>query len=145
MQMKTHIRYYMAAAAVLLLCSCVKEQLEKGTPDTEDCMGVYFLEEQENIKTHTLEKGVDKTSLSFIVRRTDTESEATVPFTTEVFYIQEEELTDTSTIEKVHPVEDLFVFSTIKFAKGESETTVNVRFDRITTGLTYTLKHIQDR
>lgn len=138
MQMKTHIRYYMATAAVLLLCSCVKEQLEKGTPDREDCMGVYFLEEQENIKTHTLEKGVDKTSLSFIVRRTDTESEATVPFTTEVFYIQEEELTDTSTIEKVHPVEDLFVFSTIKFAKGESETTVNVRFDRITTGLTYT-------
>ena len=74
-----NIRYVLAAAAVLSLASCVKEA-EPVAKDPADCMGVYFLEEQENAKTHTLEKGIDKTSLEIIVRRSNAEKEEDITY-----------------------------------------------------------------
>ena len=50
----------------MFMSACVEEDIEKGTPDLEDCMGVYFVEEQENAKDHILEYGEDETYLDFM-------------------------------------------------------------------------------
>ena len=81
MQMKTiYIRSFMAAVLVLLMSACVSENLEKGEPEFEGCMGVYFPEGQKNAKDHTLEKGVDASSLNFILRRVNCEESAEIPY-----------------------------------------------------------------
>ena len=77
MQMKTtYIKSFMAAAFVLLMSACVRENFEKGEPELEGCMGVYFLEGQKNAKDHTLEKGIDASSLDFTLRRVNSEESA---------------------------------------------------------------------
>ena len=54
MQMKArYMTYFMTAAIALVMNACVEEQIEKAPYDREDCMGVYFVEEQENAKDHT--------------------------------------------------------------------------------------------
>ena len=89
MQMKaTYIKSFMAAAlSMLMLGSCVQEELEKGTPELEGCMGVYFVEGQANAKDHTLEKGKDKSSLDFTVRRINSEKAAEIPYEYTVYKV----------------------------------------------------------
>ena len=138
--MKTkHIIYSLAAATTLLLSACVEEKIETGALDRDDCMGVYFLEEQENVKTHTLVKGEDKKELEFIVRRTDVSREESVSFQAEAYHIiKDNTYTDTSYCEVLERVDELFEFGDIYFKEGQRETTLKVWFDDIEIGKTYT-------
>ena len=140
MQMKAkYIIYSFAAAMTLLMSACVEEKIEKGTPDLENCMGVYFVEEQENVKTHTLEKGKDDKTLEFIVRRTNVDSEADVTFKVEAYTIEKDEnYTDTSYCEVLENADDLFEFGEIYFKEGQRETKLKVWFDDIEIGKKYT-------
>ncbi len=139
MQMKTiYIKGIMAAAFAMLLSACVEENLEKGAPEHEGCMGVYFVEQQENVKAHTLEKGKDDKTLEFIVRRTNTQTEAYVDFSVEAYTLEKEEDTDTTYREVAENVNDLFEFGDIYFKEGERQTTLKVWFDDIEMGKKYT-------
>ena len=129
--------YFMAAAAALSFTSCVNEELEKGPDDPKDCLGVYFVEEQENAKTHTLEKGKDKTSLDIIVRRVKTDTEEDISYRFETYTIEKEELTDTSYREVRVPADDVFEFGELYFKEGQHETAIEVNFSKIITGKTY--------
>ena len=139
MQMKAkNIIYIFIAACTLLLSACVDEKLETGAPDKENCMGVYFLEEQENVKTHTLTYGEDQKSLEFIVRRVDNTTEAYVDFTVEAYtIIKDETYTDTSYREVAQRVDELFEFGEIYFKEGQRETTLKVWFENIEIGKSY--------
>ena len=108
MQMKAkYIMYSFAAAMTLLLSACVEEKIEKGAPDPADCMGVYFVEDQENLTEHTLEKGKDDKTLEFIVRRTNADTEADVPFMVTAYTIEKDEsYTDTSYCEVLENADD---------------------------------------
>ena len=133
MQMKAkYIMYSFAAAMTLLLSACVEEKIETGAPDLEDCIGVYFPEEQENLKTHTLEKGKDDTELEFIVRRKNIDDEAYVDFKVEAYTIvRDETYTDTSYCEVIERVDDLFEFGEIYFKEGQREAKLKVWFPDI--------------
>ena len=140
MQMKAkYIMYSFAAAMTLLLSACVEEKIETGAPDLEDCIGVYFPEEQENLKTHTLEKGKDDTELEFIVRRKNIDDEAYVDFKVEAYTIvRDETYTDTSYCEVIERVDDLFEFGEIYFKEGQREAKLKVWFPDIEIGKKYT-------
>ena len=140
MQMKAkYMIYSFAAATTLLLNACVEEKIEKGAPDHVNCMGVYFVEEQENLTDHTLEKGKDDKTLEFIVRRINTDSEAEIPFSVNAYTIEKDETyTDTSYCEVLERVDDLFEFGEIYFKEGQKETTLKVWFDDIEIGKKYT-------
>lgn len=122
----------------LLMSACVEEDIQKGDPDLDNCMGVYFVEDQENAKTHTLEKGKSNTTLEFKVRRTNVESSVEVPYEYYVYRLVQTPASDTSYMEV--PVEDYDKFKfdrCITFYKGQRETTVKVSFDGIKTGETF--------
>ena len=140
MQMKAkYIIYSFAAAMTLLLSACVEEKIEKGAPDLANCMGVYFVEEQENLTEHTLEKGKDDKTLEFIVRRTNVDTEADVAFNVEAYtVVKDETYTDTSYCEVLERAEDIFEFGEIYFKEGQRETTLKVWFDDIEIGKKYT-------
>ena len=140
MQMKAkYMIYSFAAAMTLLLTACVEEKIEAGAPELEDCVGVYFPEDQENLKEHTLEKGKDDTTLEFIVRRTNIDDEANVDFQVEAYtIIKDETYTDTSYCEVIERVDDLFEFGEIYFKKGQRETKLRVWFPDIEIGTKYT-------
>ena len=131
-----NIRYFLAAAAALTLASCAKE-VEPVAKDPADCMGVYFLEEQENAKTHTLEKGKDKTSLEIIVRRSNAEKEEDVSYKFDTYYLEKEAISDTSYKEVPTPADDVFEFGELYFEEGQFETTIEVNFPNIKAGNTY--------
>lgn len=140
MQMKAkYIIYSFAAAMTLLLSACVEEKIEKGAPDLANCMGVYFVEEQDNLTEHTLEKGKDDKTLEFIVRRTNVDTEADVAFNVEAYtVVKDETYTDTSYCEVLERAEDIFEFGEIYFKEGQRETTLKVWFDDIEIGKKYT-------
>ena len=131
-----NFRYFLAAAAALSLASCVKE-IEQVAIDPADCMGVYFLEGQENAKTHTLEKGIDKTSLEIIVRRSNADKEEDVAYKFNTYYLEKESISDTSYKEVPTPADDVFEFGELYFEEGEYETTINVKFPSIKEGKKY--------
>ena len=129
---------YFLAALMLPVTACVEEQIEKAPYDSEDCMGVYFVEEQQNAKTHTLEKGKDKTYLEFKVRRADASQAVEIPYEYSVYRIVRTAASDTSYMEV--PVADLDKFKfdrSIVFQKGQLESKVKVSFDGIKTGETF--------
>ena len=131
-----NFRYFLAAAAVLSFTSCVKE-MDQAATDPADCMGVYFLEEQENAKTHTLEKGIDKTSLEIIVRRSNADKEEDVNYKFETYYLEREAISDTSYKEVPASADDMFEFGELYFEEGQYETTIEVNFPNIQTGTKY--------
>ena len=136
-----YIIYSFAAAMTLLLSACVEEKIEKGAPDLANCMGVYFVEEQDNLTEHTLEKGKDDKTLEFIVRRTNTDTEADVTFNVEAYtVVKDETYTDTSYCEVLERAEDIFEFGEIYFKEGQKETTLKVWFDDIEIGKKYTCR-----
>ena len=130
-----NIRYILAAAAALAFTSCTKE-IEQVAQDPADCMGVYFLEEQENAKTHTLEKGVDKTSFELIVRRSNADKEEDIAFKYDSYTLEKQPISDTSYKEVPTPA-DVFEFSGLYFEEGQYETTIEVNFPNIEEGKTY--------
>ena len=137
MQMKAmNIKNLFLTATAFLACACVNEKIEDDTQNGTN-MGVYFVEEQENAKTHTLEKGKDAASLDFIIRRVDDSEEASISYKFDVYYLTKEPLTDTSTVEVPVKADEVFQFGEIYFAPGQSETTLTVKFDNIKTGVTY--------
>ena len=88
MQMKaTYMKYSIMAALALLLSACVEETIEKGAPDMDGCMGVYFVEEQENLKDHVFDKGEDDPSLEFILRRADVSTAVEIPLEYSVYRV----------------------------------------------------------
>ena len=131
-----NIRYILAAATVLSFTSCVKE-MDQVAKDPEDCMGVYFLEEQENAKTHTLEKGIDKTSLEIIVRRSNADKEEDINYRYNTYYLEKESISDTSYKEVPTSADDVFEFGELYFEEGQYETTIEVNFPNIKTGTKY--------
>jgi len=138
MQMKAnHIRFFAAAAVTVLLSACAEEQIQPASPDRDDCMGVYFVEEQANATAHTLEKDVDKTSLDFIVRRVNADEAAEVPYEYNVYKVVQTPETDTTYKEEPVLEDKDFIFGKIKFAKGQKETKVNVSFESLPSGETY--------
>lgn len=135
----------MAAVVTMLMAACVEEKHEPGAPDRPDCAGVYFVEEQENVKVHTLEQGKDETYLEFIVRRKDVSEEEYISFESEVYYITKEAQSDTSYREVPVRADELFEFGELYFKEGEKETKIKVWFDRIELGEKYTCSiHITD-
>ena len=137
MQMKAiHIKCFMAAALTLLFSACVNEQYEAGAPESENCMGVYFVEGQANAKAHTLEKGVDPTSLEFIVRRSDVSKSIEIPYEYSVYRIVQTP-SDTIYVEEPFYDSSKFKFGSLRFNEGQRETTVKVEFNGISTGETY--------
>ena len=131
-----NIRYILAAATVLSFTSCVKE-MDQVAKDPEDCMGVYFLEEQENAKTHTLEKGIDKTSLEIIVRRSNADKEEDINYKYSTYYLEKEEISESSYKEVPTSADDVFEFGELYFEEGQYETTIEVNFPNIKTGTKY--------
>lgn len=137
MQMKAiHIKCFLAAALTLLFGSCVNEQYEAGAPESENCMGVYFVEGQANAKAHTLEKGVDPTYLEFKVRRSDVSKSVEIPYEYSVYRIVK---TPVDTIYVEEPLYDnsKFKFGRLQFSEGQREATIKVEFEGIATGETY--------
>ena len=131
-----HIKCFLAAALTLLFGSCVNEQYEAGAPESENCMGVYFVEGQANAKAHTLEKGVDPTSLEFTVRRSDVSKSVEIPYDYSVYRIVQ---TPSDTIYVEEPLYDgsKFKFGRLQFNEGQREAKIKVEFDGINTGDTY--------
>lgn len=128
----------MAAALTMLMGSCAQEDLEKGAPEREDCMGVYFVEQQENAKDHTLEKGIDKAELTFKVRRSDATKAAEIPYESSVYrLVKTQEVGDTAYVEEPVYDDSRFKFGKLQFAAGQRETTIKVSFDGISTGERY--------
>ena len=140
MQMKAkYIKYFSMAVLPLLMGACIEEQIEKAPYDSEDCMGVYFVEDQENVKSHTLEKGKDESFLEFKVRRVNSDKAVEVPYEYSVYRIvQTQDPGDTAYVEVPVIDYDKFKFDrSIVFQEGQKETTVKVSFDGIKTGETF--------
>lgn len=126
------------ALSVLLSGSCVQETLEKGTPELEGCMGVYFVEGQANAKDHTLEKGKDKSSLEFTVRRINSEEAVEVPYEYSVYKVVQSMAPGDTAYTEV-PVYDgsKFKFGRLVFQKDQKEAKIPVTFDNLPTGERY--------
>ena len=134
-----NIRIFIAATAALLLGACMEKNLETSTSPDSNCMGVYFVEDQKNIKDHTFEKGKSEASLSFTVRRTNTEESVEVPYEYNVFKIvQNMDPADTAYVEEPVYGSSRFKFGKLQFAKGQREALVTVSFDGIPVGEKYT-------
>lgn len=141
MQMKaTYMKYSIMAALALLLSACVEETIEKGAPDMDGCMGVYFVEEQENLKDHVFDKGEDDPSLEFILRRADASTAVEIPLEYSVYrVVRTMEEGDTAYVEVPLYELDNFKFDKkVTFDKGQRETKVKVSFEGITTGQVFT-------
>lgn len=138
MQMKTiYIRSITAAALALLMNACVEEDLQKGSPEREDCMGVYFIADQANAKDHTLEKNEDETELEFKVRRSDVSKGAEVPYEYSVYRLVRKNNSDATYVEEPLYDDSKFEFGRLQFKAGQKESTIKVKFDRINTGERY--------
>ena len=113
---------YILTLAVLTFgaVSCVEESAYvEGEPDLEGCYGVYF-PAQEATGSHTFDPSMDRT-ISFTVARKDSKGEITVP------------------VEVTASAEGVFSVGELKFADGQSETTLTVHFPNAETGVTYSL------
>lgn len=115
--MKKYINILFASAlAAFTLLSCQKEAetYEPGTPDPENCYGVFF-PAQESTGSHTYDPEMER-SASFTVARTNSKGAITVPYTVSV------------------SEEGVFDFGEIVFADGQSETTLEVSFEKAPEG-----------
>ena len=136
----TYMKYSMMAALALMLGACVEETIEKGAPDMDGCMGVYFVEEQANIKDHVFDKGEEEPSLEFTVRRSDVGESVEIPLEYSVYRIEQNmEEGDTAYVEMpLYDLDDFKFDKRIVFTRGQRETKVKVSFEGITTGQKFT-------
>lgn len=109
----------LAAAAAFTLTSCQEEikPHEPGEPDSADCYGVYF-PAQEASGSHVYNPTQDKV-IDITVARTNTKGAITVP------------------IQASYSEDGIFQPGEAKFADGQKETTLKVRFDKAKEGVNY--------
>lgn len=116
--MKNIFKYTLSFLAMsALMLSCAKEEEHQpGEPEVDGCYGVYFPAQ----KTDLVLDPADPTTASVSVMRTVTNGSITVPVT----------VSDTS---------GLFSVSELRFEDGQSESRINLSFDKIGVGTSYTL------
>ncbi len=117
MKMKKYILYIMTAVLSCALLSCAQEEMHApGELDAENCYGVYF-PSQKGLGDIQIEPD-DPTTLSFIVRRTNTRGQIHVPVT----------------IKANHPV---FTVDEVVFEDGDPVATLTVHFPSAKIATTY--------
>ena len=84
MEMKRYIYMVMTAMLSLMFSSCVEEAHDPGELDSDNCYGVYF-PAQSGLEDLQIEPD-DPTTLSFVVRRTNTRGKIFVPVKVESNY-----------------------------------------------------------
>ena len=115
--MKRYFIYIMTAMLSLVMASCVEEQLyQPGELDNENCYGVYF-PAQKGLGDLQIEPD-DPTTLSFIVRRTNSRGKIHVPVTIKANY-------------------PIFTSDEIVFEDGSPVSTVVVHFPSAKIATTY--------
>ena len=109
----------LVAAASLAVISCVEEKLphEMGGPEVDGCYGVYF-PTQEASGSHVFNPTQDPV-IDITVARTNTKGAITVP------------------VVATFSEDGIFKPSEVKFADGQKETTLSVRFDSAKEGVNY--------
>lgn len=107
MEMKRYILFIMTAMLSLVFSSCVDEMHQAGELDSDNCYGVYF-PAQSGLEDLQIEPN-DPTTLSFVVRRTNTRGAIHVPVKVEANY-------------------DIFTVDEIVFEDGSPVTELVVHF-----------------
>ncbi len=119
--MKKLFYILLSAVASLAVLSCEKEVAhEPGEPDVEGCYGVYFPSAQEAAGAHTFDPS-QAPEITFTVARLSDKDEITVP------------------VVVTASEENVFEVGTLKFAAGQKETTLLVKFPNAKEGIEYTL------
>lgn len=116
--MKNIFKYTLSFLAMsALMLSCAKEEEHQpGEPEVDGCYGVYFPAQETDLVLDPAEP----TTASIAVMRTVTSGSITVPVT----------VSDTS---------GLFTVSELRFEDGQSESNINLTFDKIGVGTSYSL------
>ena len=110
----------MAAFSFLAVSCQVEEQVYvPGEPDLEGCHGVYF-PTQEAAGSHTMDPS-ETPAVEFVVKRLTEDGDITVPVVVKA------------------SEEGIFELSELKFADGQTESTIKVSFSKAQPGVTYTL------
>lgn len=119
--MKLNKIFSLFAAFSFLAVSCqVEEQVYvPGEPDLEGCHGVYF-PTQEAAGSHTMDPS-ETPAVEFVVKRLTEDGDITVPVVAKA------------------SEEGIFELSELKFADGQTESTIKVSFSKAQPGVTYTL------
>ena len=117
--------WVLAALLPFVLFSCKKAELtyEPGEPDLANCYGVYF-PTQEASGSHTFDPEMDRIITVTVARKADQpliNEEIKVPYT-----VKSSE-------------ENIFQIGEIVFASGQSETTIDITFDKAEEGVKYDL------
>lgn len=119
----------------MAMVSCTKQEMIKPENDMSGCVGVYFVDEQENIADHMLEKGTDDTFLEFEVRRVNAEEALIVPYELVVYRIAETmEEGDTTYVQSQVFDQNKFKKGTLAFNTNQKVSTLRIDFDGIPTG-----------
>ena len=116
--MKNIFKYTLSFLAMsALMLSCAKEEEHQpGEPEVDGCYGVYFPAQETDLVLDPAEP----TTASIAVMRTVTSGSITVPVT----------VSDTS---------GLFTVSELRFEDGQSESSIDLTFDKINIGTSYSL------
>ena len=115
--MKKYISYIMTALLSLVLASCAQEEMHApGEPDAEGCYGVYF-PTQNGVGDLQIEPD-DPTTLTFMVRRSNSRDEIRVPV-------------------KIKSNYPIFTVDEVVFKDGESTARVVVHFPSAKIATTY--------
>lgn len=118
MNMKNIFKYTLSFLAMsALMLSCAKEEEhQSGEPEVDGCYGVYFPAQETDLVLDPAEP----TKASIAVMRTVTNGSITVPVS----------VSDTS---------GLFTVSELRFEDGQSESSIDLNFDKINIGTSYSL------
>ena len=120
MKLNKLILSLMAAFSFLAVSCQVEEQVYvPGEPDLEGCHGVYF-PTQEAAGSHTMDPS-ETPAVEFVVKRLTEDGDITVPVVVKA------------------SEEGIFELSELKFADGQTESTIKVSFSKAQPGVTYTL------
>lgn len=130
--MKKYINILFAAAvSALALVSCVKEQeVKPGTPDAEDCQGVYFPKQDVIEETQIFDPTQEKVAIIKVARGV---SEGALTLAPKVSL---SEITSAGTVDGDV---SLFTVSDIVFEDGQTETEIEIEFPEVKEGVQYSL------
>lgn len=130
--MKKYINILFAAAvSALALVSCVKEQeVKPGTPDAEDCQGVYFPKQDIIEETQIFDPTQEKVAIIKVARGV---SEGALTLAPKVSL---SEITSAGTVDGDV---SLFTVSDIVFEDGQTETEIEIEFPEVKEGVQYSL------
>lgn len=130
--MKKYINILFAAAvSALALVSCVKEQeVKPGTPDAEDCQGVYFPKQDVIEETQIFDPTQEKVAIIKVARGVSEGALTIVPKVS---------LSETTSAGTVDGDVALFTVSDIIFEDGQTETEIEIEFPEVKEGVQYSL------